>query len=55
LILLRDRLLSEKVTFESHWYNAGHPFFNEMGPNYDATCTQQAWERPTEFFAKRLK
>ncbi|MGH7816422.1 MAG: dienelactone hydrolase family protein, partial [Candidatus Binatia bacterium] len=34
---------------------AGHAFFNETGPNYNAACAKQALERSTEFFAKHLK
>ena len=52
---LEGKLREGKVPFESYWYNAGHAFFNETGPNYDATCSQQAWQRTSEFFAKHLK
>jgi carboxymethylenebutenolidase len=52
---LEAKLRDGKVSFESYWYNAGHAFFNENGPNYNAACAQQAWQRTTEFFAKHLK
>ena len=52
---LEAKLRDGKVPFESYWYNAGHAFFNETGPNYDAACSAQAWQRTTEFFAKHLK
>jgi carboxymethylenebutenolidase len=52
---LEAKLREGKVPFESHWYNAGHAFFNEKGPNHDAACAKLAWERTTDFFAKHLK
>lgn len=52
---LEAKLREGKVPFESYWYNAGHAFFNETGQNYDAACSGLAWQRTTEFFAKRLK
>ncbi|MBM4261822.1 MAG: dienelactone hydrolase family protein [Deltaproteobacteria bacterium] len=52
---LEGKLREGKVPFESHWYDAGHAFFNEKGPNYNADCSKSAWERTTEFFAKNLK
>jgi carboxymethylenebutenolidase len=52
---LEAKLRDGKVPFESHWYNAGHAFFNQTGQNYDAACAKLAWERTTEFFAKHLK
>ncbi len=52
---LEGKLKEGKVGFDSYWYNAGHAFFNEKGPNYDANCAKLAWDRTTEFFAKHLK
>ncbi|MGH7810794.1 MAG: dienelactone hydrolase family protein [Candidatus Binatia bacterium] len=52
---LEAKLREGKVPFESYWYNAGHAFFNETGPNYDSACAGLAWQRTTEFFAKHLK
>jgi carboxymethylenebutenolidase len=52
---LEGRLRDGKVPFESHWYDAGHAFFNQGGQNYNAACADQAWDRTTEFFAKHLK
>jgi len=52
---LEAKLREGKVPFESHWYDAGHAFFNEKGPNYNAACAKLAWERTTDFFAKHLK
>lgn len=52
---LEGKLREGKVPFESYWYDAGHAFFNEKGPNYNAGCSKQAWERTTAFFAKNLK
>lgn len=52
---LEAKLREGKVPFESHWYDAGHAFFNEKGPNYNADCSKLAWQRTTEFFAKNLK
>jgi carboxymethylenebutenolidase len=52
---LEGKLRDGKVPFESYWYNAGHAFFNENVPSYNAACAQQAWQRTTEFFAKHLK
>jgi len=52
---LESKLREGKVPFESYWYNAGHAFFNEKGPNYNAACANQAWQRTVDFFAKHLK
>jgi len=52
---LEAKLKEGKVPFESYWYNAGHAFFNEQGPNYDAECAKLAWDRSVNFFAKHLK
>jgi len=52
---LEAKLKQGKVAYDSHWYNAGHAFFNEKGPNYNADCAKLAWDRTTEFFAKHLK
>jgi len=52
---LEAKLREGKVPFESYWYNAGHAFFNENGPNYNAECAKLAWERTVNFFAKHLK
>lgn len=52
---LEAKLKEGKVPFESYWYNAGHAFFNEEGPNYSAECAKLAWDRSVAFFAKHLK
>ena len=52
---LEAKLKEGKVPFESYWYDAGHAFGNEQGPNYNAQAAAQAWQRTTEFFAKHLK
>ena len=52
---LEAKLKEGKVPFESYWYNAGHAFFNEKGPNYNAECAKLAWDRTVAFFAKHLK
>lgn len=52
---LEAKLREGKVPFESYWYDAGHAFFNQTGPNYNAACANLAWERTVEFFAKHLK
>ena len=52
---LEAKLKEGKVPFESYWYNAGHAFFNETGPNHKADCSKAAWDRTVEFFAKHLK
>lgn len=52
---LEGKLREGKVPFESYWYDAGHAFFNEKGPNYNADCSKLAWDRTSEFFAKHLK
>ena len=52
---LEGKLRDGKVPFQSYWYNAGHAFFNENVPSYNAACAKQAWERTTEFFAKHLR
>src|SRR2546427_1345944 len=49
------KLKEGKVPFESYWYDAGHAFGNEQGPNYNAQCAKLAWDRTIEFFAKHLK
>jgi carboxymethylenebutenolidase len=53
--ILDAKLKEGNVPFESYWYNAGHAFFNEQGPNYDAECARVAWDRSVNFFAKHLK
>jgi carboxymethylenebutenolidase len=52
---LEAKLREGSVPFESYWYKAGHAFFNETGPNYNAECANLAWQRTTSFFAKHLK
>jgi carboxymethylenebutenolidase len=52
---LEAKLKEGKVPFESHWYDAGHAFGNETGPNHHAQHAKSAWERTMEFFAKHLK
>ena len=52
---LESRLKEGKVAYESHWYKAGHAFFNEKGPNYNAECAKTAWDRTVDFFARHLK
>ncbi len=52
---LETKLREGKVPFESYWYKAGHAFFNETGPNYNAEAAKLAWERTTNLFANHLK
>ena len=52
---LEAKLKEGKVPFETHWYDAGHAFGNETGPNHHAQHAKRAWDRTTEFFAKHLK
>jgi carboxymethylenebutenolidase len=52
---LEAKLNEGKVPFESHWYDAGHAFGNETGPNHHAQHTKSAWDRTVDFFAKHLK
>lgn len=52
---LEAKLKEGKVPFESFWYDAGHAFGNEMGPNHHAQHAKLAWDRTTAFFAKHLK
>lgn len=52
---LEAKLREGKVNFESYWYDAGHAFGNESGPNYNAACAKLAWDRTFAFFAKYLK
>ena len=52
---LVNKLKEGKVPFESYWYDAGHAFFNETGPNYNSECARLAWDRTEGFFAKHLK
>jgi carboxymethylenebutenolidase len=52
---LEAKLKEGNVPFESYWYNAGHAFFNEKGPNYNPECAKLAWDRTVSFFEKHLK
>jgi carboxymethylenebutenolidase len=52
---LLAKLKEGNVPHEAYWYNAGHAFFNEKGPNYNADAAKLAWDRTVEFFAKHLK
>jgi carboxymethylenebutenolidase len=52
---LEAKLNEGNVPFESHWYDAGHAFGNERGPNHHAQHARRAWDRTIEFFAKHLK
>jgi carboxymethylenebutenolidase len=52
---LLAKLQQGNVPHEAYWYNAGHAFFNEKGPNYNADAAKLAWDRTVEFFAKHLK
>lgn len=52
---LLAKLQEGKVPHEAYWYNAGHAFFNEKGPNYNADAAKLAWDRTVQFFAKHLK
>jgi carboxymethylenebutenolidase len=52
---LLAKLKEGNVSHESYWYKAGHAFFNEKGPNYNAEAAKLAWDRTVEFFAKHLK
>ena len=52
---LEVKLREGKVPFESYWYDAGHAFGNEQGPNYNPQAAKLAWDRTTAFFEKHLK
>jgi carboxymethylenebutenolidase len=52
---LLAKLKEGNVPHEAYWYKAGHAFFNEKGPNYNADAAKLAWDRTVEFFAKHLK
>jgi len=52
---LLAKLKEGNVPHEAYWYNAGHAFFNDKGPNYNAEAAKLAWDRTVEFFAKHLK
>jgi carboxymethylenebutenolidase len=52
---LLAKLKEGGVSHEAYWYNAGHAFFNEKGPNYNAEAAKLAWDRTMDFFAKNLK
>jgi carboxymethylenebutenolidase len=52
---LLAKLKEGNVAHEAYWYNAGHAFFNEKGPNYNAECAKLAWDRTVSFFEKHLK
>jgi carboxymethylenebutenolidase len=53
--VLERKLKEGNVPFESYWYDAGHAFFNENGPNYNAEAAKLAWQRTVDFFAKHLQ
>jgi carboxymethylenebutenolidase len=52
---LLAKLKEGNVSHEPYWYKAGHAFFNEKGPNYNAEAAKLAWDRTVEFFAKHGK
>lgn len=52
---LLAKLKEGNVAHEAYWYSAGHAFFNEKGPNYNAECAKLAWDRTVSFFEKHLK
>ncbi|HEX2227642.1 MAG TPA: dienelactone hydrolase family protein [Candidatus Binatia bacterium] len=52
---LLAKLQEGNVPHEAYWYNAGHAFFNEKGPNYNADAAKLAWDRTVQFFAKHVK
>jgi carboxymethylenebutenolidase len=52
---LEAKLREANVPFESYWYDAGHAFGNENGPNYNKEAADLAWQRTTAFFDKHLK
>jgi carboxymethylenebutenolidase len=52
----RQALEREKKTFEIHVYKgAGHGFFCNERPDYQADGAHLAWERTLSFFARHLK
>lgn len=52
---LEAKLKEANVPFESYWYDAGHAFGNEQGPNYNPQAAKLAWDRTTAFFEKHLR
>jgi carboxymethylenebutenolidase len=52
---LLAKLKEGNVPHEAYWYDAGHAFFNEKGPNYNPEAGKLAWERTVNFFEKHLK
>jgi carboxymethylenebutenolidase len=43
-------------SFEAHFYDAGHAFFNDTRPTaYNAAAASAAWERTLEFLGKHLR
>jgi carboxymethylenebutenolidase len=52
---LLAKLKEGNVPHEAYWYDAGHAFFNEKGPNYNAEAAKLAWDRTVSFFEKHLK
>jgi carboxymethylenebutenolidase len=53
---LRKELTEARKTFYLHTYkNAGHSFFNDTRPVYDAESAKDAWRRTLEFFRKHVR
>jgi carboxymethylenebutenolidase len=52
---LLAKLKEGNVPHEAYWYDAGHAFFNEKGPNYNPEAAKLAWDRTVNFFEKHLK
>jgi carboxymethylenebutenolidase len=41
--------------YETHYYDAGHAFFNDTRPPvYDKACAATAWERTLAFLRRHL-
>jgi carboxymethylenebutenolidase len=53
---LRKTLSDAGKAFEYHTYkNAGHAFFNDTRPVYDAESAKDTWRRTLEFFRKHIR
>ncbi|HEU4588289.1 MAG TPA: dienelactone hydrolase family protein [Gemmatimonadales bacterium] len=52
---LAERYAAAGKSFEAHFYDAGHAFFNDTRPEaYDAPSADLAWQRTLEFLRAHL-
>ncbi|HEU4649555.1 MAG TPA: dienelactone hydrolase family protein [Gemmatimonadales bacterium] len=52
---LAERYAAAGKSFEAHFYDAGHAFFNDTRPEaYDAPSAELAWQRTLEFLRRHL-